>query len=112
MIRQQALGATCMVQLRTVVGLVRSGLITLGGNEPNHIYGTLDCRAGKRMNIRNRVFFIDEADAQAVGFRPCAVCLPDGYRKWRQQNGQADERHHKKAKSAVSLCQHKPPFSR
>jgi methylphosphotriester-DNA--protein-cysteine methyltransferase len=31
------------------------------------------------------VFFADEATAIAAGYRPCAVCLRDAYRKWRQQ---------------------------
>ena len=33
---------------------------------------------------RNRVFFADAETAVAAGYRPCAVCLPDEYRAWKQ----------------------------
>ncbi|MGW6513062.1 Ada metal-binding domain-containing protein [Streptomyces niveus] len=31
----------------------------------------------------HRVFFADEATAVAAGYRPCAVCLPREYARWR-----------------------------
>jgi len=83
MIRHIDLGTTRMAQLRRLTRLIRDGAVTLGGNRPGLIYGRLDCRAGKRMNPRNRVFFRDEADALAAGFRPCAVCLPVAYNQWK-----------------------------
>jgi Metal binding domain of Ada len=60
----------------------------LGGNRSTGIYGRLDCPGALRViarggYVRNRVFFADEATARAAGYRPCAVCLPDAYRRWR-----------------------------
>ena len=62
---------------------------TLGGHRGTHIYGRLDCRSALRAISRggyvpNRVFFRDERDARAAGYRPCAVCLPDEYRRWKE----------------------------
>lgn len=82
--RHTALGPTLFTQLRALVGLVRSGAVTLGGNGPGRIYGRLDCRAGKRMKSVNRVFFRDEVEAVAQGFRPCGLCLPNEYKAWRE----------------------------
>jgi methylphosphotriester-DNA--protein-cysteine methyltransferase len=62
----------------------------LGGHRRSKIYGRLDCpdalRALKRGNTyqNSRVFFADEAAAIAAGYRPCAVCLRDDYKKWRE----------------------------
>jgi methylphosphotriester-DNA--protein-cysteine methyltransferase len=59
----------------------------LGGNRRLKIYGRLDCpsalRALPRGYARRRVFFADEATAIAAGYRPCAVCMRDAYRRWR-----------------------------
>jgi hypothetical protein len=63
--------------------LIHSGEITLGGYSKEKIYGTLHCSAGKRMNIINRVFFKDEAEALQEGYRPCGRCMPDKYRQWK-----------------------------
>lgn len=65
---------------------------TVGGHRASHIYGRLDCPAALRAiakggYVRNRVFFADEATAIAAGFRPCASCLPEGYRAWKRQQG-------------------------
>jgi hypothetical protein len=61
---------------------------TLGGHRGSHIYGRLDCPSALRAIARggyvaDRVFFRDERDAIAAGFRPCAVCLPHAYRRWK-----------------------------
>jgi len=61
---------------------------TLGGHRRSKIYGRLDCPGARRALARggyvaNRVFFLDEATAVATGFRPCAVCLRDDYRRWK-----------------------------
>lgn len=61
---------------------------TLGGHRGSRIYGRLDCRAARRAIERGgyvgqRVFFADEASARAAGYRPCAVCLPAAYAKWK-----------------------------
>jgi methylphosphotriester-DNA--protein-cysteine methyltransferase len=66
---------------------------TLGGHRRTKIYGRLDCPAALRAilvrknggggYVKHRVFFANAADALAAGYRPCAVCLPDDYRKWK-----------------------------
>ena len=61
---------------------------TLGGHRRNRIYGRLDCAGALRWiakghYVRHRVFFADEATAVAAGYRPCARCLPDAYRAWK-----------------------------
>lgn len=66
-------------RLRT---LIRKGEITLGGNKKLKIYGLLSCKSGKRMNAENRVFFTDEQQAIANGFRPCGNCQRNLYKKW------------------------------
>jgi methylphosphotriester-DNA--protein-cysteine methyltransferase len=62
---------------------------TLGGNRRSRIYGRLDCPSALRAlarggpYVRYRVFFTDEGAAIEAGFRPCAVCLPVQYARWR-----------------------------
>jgi methylphosphotriester-DNA--protein-cysteine methyltransferase len=61
---------------------------TLGGNRASRIYGRLDCRAALQAIARggyvnNRVFFADETTAIAAGYRPCAVCMPEAYARWK-----------------------------
>ena len=61
---------------------------TLGGHRRSRIYGRLD-RPGalrwiaKGHYVAHRVFFRNEATAIAAGYRPCAVCLPDRYARWK-----------------------------
>ena len=60
----------------------------LGGHRRGHFYGRLDCPSALRAiarghYIRHRVFFPDEATAIAAGYRPCAVCLPVTYARWK-----------------------------
>ncbi|MCV7200702.1 metal-binding protein [Mycolicibacterium peregrinum] len=62
---------------------------TLGGHRGGKLYGRLDCPSALRTiaaggYVRNRVFVADEATAVAAGYRPCAACLPDDYRKWKR----------------------------
>jgi hypothetical protein len=61
---------------------------TLGGHRRAKLYGRLDCRSALQAlarggYARDRVFFLDEHAAQAAGYRPCAVCLPDRYAAWK-----------------------------
>ncbi|MFF7468275.1 Ada metal-binding domain-containing protein [Streptomyces sp. NPDC008092] len=61
---------------------------TLGGHRRGRLYGRLDCPSALRAIARghyveNRVFFADETTAIAAGFRPCAVCLPAEYARWK-----------------------------
>jgi len=67
----------------------------LGGHRRSKIYGRLDCPSALRAierggYVSNRVFFADETTAAEVGYRPCAVCLPDQYEEWK--NGNPDRR--------------------
>lgn len=61
----------------------------LGGHRGSRIYGWLDCRTARAAIARggyvaHRVFFASEGDAIAAGYRPCAVCLPGAYARWRE----------------------------
>ncbi len=63
----------------------------LGGNKKLKIYGRLDCPSAikwieKGYYIQNRVFFQDEETAISAGYRPCAVCMPEEYKKWKTKN--------------------------
>jgi len=62
--------------------LIRNGIITIGGNKKLKIYGHLNCKSGKRMKRENRVFFTDEKEAIALGFRPCGNCKRNLYKEW------------------------------
>jgi len=67
---------------------------TLGGHRKTKIYGRLDCRTALRAierggYVTQRVFFANEADAIAAGYRPCAVCLPDRYAVWKLKSRRA-----------------------
>ena len=62
--------------------LIRSGQIRFGGNKTLKIYGTLSCSSGKRMKVKNRVFFESEAEAQQAGYRPCGHCMQEKYKLW------------------------------
>ena len=64
----------------------------LGGHRKTKIYGRLDCRAASQAIARggyvtHRVFFRDEKTAIAAGFRPCAVCMPEKYARWKARRG-------------------------
>jgi methylphosphotriester-DNA--protein-cysteine methyltransferase len=59
----------------------------VGGHRRTRVYGRLDCPGAlkwiaKGHYVRHRVFFADEETAIAAGYRPCAVCLRDEYRRW------------------------------
>ncbi len=63
---------------------------TLGGHRRGRLYGRLDCAAAARAiaaggYVKHRVFFADEATAIAAGYRPCAVCLAEAYKQWKDQ---------------------------
>jgi methylphosphotriester-DNA--protein-cysteine methyltransferase len=64
--------------------LIRDGGITLGGHVRCKIYGRLSCKSGKRMRPKHRVFFKDEAEAIAEGYRPCGHCMPEKYKIWKE----------------------------
>ena len=68
-----------------LIGLIKAGTLTLGGNANLKIYGTLSCKSGKRMLKKNRVFFKSEEEAQAMGFRPCGHCMREAYKQWKTE---------------------------
>lgn len=64
----------------------------LGGYRRGRVYGRLDCPAARRAiarggYVKQRVFFADERTAIAAGYRPCAVCLPEKYARWKKRTG-------------------------
>jgi hypothetical protein len=64
---------------------------TLGGYWRGRIYGQLECTSAVRASAGQeyapqRVFFADEAAAQAAGFRPCGHCMPAEYKVWKAQD--------------------------
>lgn len=63
--------------------MIRQKEILLGGNLQLRLYGTLQCRSGKRMHKTRRVFFSSTAEALAQGFRPCAHCMNAAYKQWK-----------------------------
>jgi methylphosphotriester-DNA--protein-cysteine methyltransferase len=56
--------------------------ICFGGNRKLKIYGTLQCKSGKRMKRENRVFFVSENEAIKMGYRPCGHCMKTKYKIW------------------------------
>lgn len=63
---------------------------TLGGHRKLKIYGRLDCPSAARyiakgQYVQYRVYFADEQTAIEAGYRPCARCMPEEYRKWKQK---------------------------
>ncbi len=60
----------------------------LGGHKRLRIYGRLDCPSALRHiakghYVQHRVFFANESDAVAAGYRPCAVCMREEYEQWK-----------------------------
>ncbi|WP_354361655.1 Ada metal-binding domain-containing protein [Pedobacter sp. UYP30] len=47
------------------------------------MYGTLQCKSGKRMKKENRAFFGSENEAIKNGFRPCGHCMKMKYKNWK-----------------------------
>ncbi|MCG7501908.1 metal-binding protein [Tenacibaculum sp. Mcav3-52] len=59
---------------------IKNKEITLGGNRRLKIYGTLQCKSGKRMKTQNRVFFKSKKEAIENDYRPCGHCMTDKYK--------------------------------
>lgn len=59
---------------RELASFLKNKTVVLAGNRRLKIYGTLQCKSGKRMKRKNRVFFVSEAEAIELGFRPCQHC--------------------------------------
>lgn len=67
------------------LSLFRAGKIMFAGYKRRKIFGTLKCKSGKRMQVKNRVFFSSVEEAIQCGYRPCARCLPSKYRVWKEE---------------------------
>jgi hypothetical protein len=70
---------------------------SLGGHRRSLIFGRLDCPAALRALSKggyaaNRVFFLEAQSACEAGYRPCAVCLPAGYARWKAARALASVR--------------------
>jgi hypothetical protein len=81
--RHSQLGETNFKRSRRLYQLIAVGAISLGGYEKGKIYGLLTCKSGMRMKITNRVFFKNEEETMAMGYRPCGNCLPGKYKIWK-----------------------------
>lgn len=69
---------------RVILSLIKNRKILWAGNRKLNIYGKLNCKSGKRMKIQNRVFFQNEQEAIALGFRPCGHCMRLEYLDWKR----------------------------
>lgn len=67
--------------------MIGKNLIALGGNKNLKTYGTLTCKSGKRMQLKNRVFFENEQEAIDHGYRPCGHCMREKYLEWKTGSG-------------------------
>ncbi len=61
-----------------------------GGHRKLKIYGKLDCPSANRaiakgQYVKHRVFFRDEKTAIEAGYRPCGICMPEAYKRWKEQ---------------------------
>ncbi|MDD2377222.1 MAG: Ada metal-binding domain-containing protein [Bacilli bacterium] len=64
---------------------------TYGGHRKLKIYGKMDCPSAlkwieKGYYIKERVFFTDEETALGAGYRPCSICMPNEYTKWKSKS--------------------------
>lgn len=67
---------------------------TFGGHKKLKIYGRLDCPSARKhlakgQYAKNRVFFLTEEIAADAGYRPCAKCMPEEYKKWKAEYEEA-----------------------
>lgn len=65
--------------------IIKGQEIRFGGNKKLKIYGLLNCKSGKRMKRKNRVFFSTEMEAIKSGFRPCGYCMKTEYNNWKNR---------------------------
>jgi methylphosphotriester-DNA--protein-cysteine methyltransferase len=85
MIRHTELADNPFKRGRQLKALLSNSKIAFAGNQKLKIYGTLSCSSGKRMKMENRVFFVDAAEAVALGYRPCGHCMRNAYQQWKTQ---------------------------
>lgn len=87
MILHSEIGDKSFKTSRKLKNMISENLIALGGNKNLKIYGTLTCKSGKRMQLKNRVFFENELEAITRGYRPCGHCMREKYLKWKTGSG-------------------------
>ncbi|OJV14362.1 MAG: metal-binding protein [Dyadobacter sp. 50-39] len=83
MIKHEKIGPESFATSRKLKEMIDNRQITVAGNRNLKIYGRLSCGSGKRMKRSNRVFFTDERDALAHGYRPCGHCMREAHLKWK-----------------------------
>ena len=66
-----------------LLAAIKQNKICLGGNITMKIYGTLQCKSGKRLKKQNRIFFKSENEALVLGYRPCGHCMNEKYKIWK-----------------------------
>ena len=66
--------------------LIHAKKIVLAGNINLKIYGRLNCKQGKRMLRKNRMFFTSKHEALEAGYRPCGHCMKDAYKAWKTKH--------------------------
>ncbi|ACU63136.1 Ada metal-binding domain-containing protein [Chitinophaga pinensis] len=86
MINHKDMGSNSEERRKVIIPLIRKGYITLAGYKKGKIYGLLTCSSGKRMEVENRVFFKNEAEATTNGYRPCGHCMKDKYEHWKREH--------------------------
>lgn len=69
---------------------IKKNEICFGGNMTLKIYGTIQCKSGRRMKRENRVFFESENEAVKNGFRPCGHCMKNRIQKMDLFNNEID----------------------
>jgi methylphosphotriester-DNA--protein-cysteine methyltransferase len=84
MIAHLDLGPTPFTRSKNLKLLLDAKQVQFAGNAKLKIYGTLNCRSGKRMKAQNRVFFKSAAEALQLGYRPCGHCMVEEYKKWKK----------------------------
>jgi methylphosphotriester-DNA--protein-cysteine methyltransferase len=77
------LGSGAFERSKRVLLLIKAGEIAYGGNRKLKIYGRLTCSSGKRMQAKHRLFFKNEQEAMAMGYRPCGHCMREEYGRWK-----------------------------
>ncbi|ASK29893.1 metal-binding protein [Chryseobacterium sp. T16E-39] len=92
MIKHLDLGLTPEDRKKVLSYLIRKGEVKLGGYVKGKIYGLLSCSSGKRMKFENRVFFKDETEALAHGYRPCGHCMKEKYEQWKREQAKSPNR--------------------
>ncbi|MXV52861.1 metal-binding protein [Pedobacter sp. HMF7647] len=84
MIEHIALGIAKLERARNLKVMMDNGEVTFAGNRNLKIFGGLKCDSGKRMKVKNRVFFRNKEEALSLGYRPCGHCLKSEYILWKK----------------------------